>query len=351
VTTAAPLIPRSIARRPFSALVLGALVALGAASAHSEPQGRQAISADDMRAWLMRIHDAAAHRNFQGTFVVSGGGAVSSARISHFVVGANQYERSESLDGQARYVFRYNDRVHTVWPVARVAVIEERTSIASFPALLQDGDDRIVEFYDVHPESSERVAGHEANVLLVKPKDALRYGYRLWADRATGLLLRADVLGERGEVLETAAFSDVAINIRPQPESVLQPMKRLDGYRLLRPAMHATRLDTEGWKMRELVAGFRLVSCVKRPIQGALAVDREGAGTQVLQAIFADGLTYVSVFIEPHDGRQRRRAAQAAMGATQTLVQQQGNWWVTVVGDAPPATLREFAKNLEPLAK
>ena len=43
----------------------------------------------EMRAWLLRIHDAASRRNFQGTFVVSGGGYIASARIAHFCEGPN----------------------------------------------------------------------------------------------------------------------------------------------------------------------------------------------------------------------------------------------------------------------
>src|SRR5215208_391951 len=70
----------------------------------------------DIRGWLMRIHEAASRRNFQGTFIVSGGGNVASARMAHFCEGSNQYERIESLDGKARNVFRYNDVVHTLWP-------------------------------------------------------------------------------------------------------------------------------------------------------------------------------------------------------------------------------------------
>jgi sigma-E factor negative regulatory protein RseB len=36
-----------------------------------------------------------------------------------------------------------------------------------------------------------------------------------------------------------------------------------------------------------------------------------------------------------------------AVGATSTLAHRQGDWWVTVVGDTPPATLRMFAAALE----
>ena len=69
----------------------------------------------EVRSWLMRIHEAASHQNFQGTFIVSAGGSVSSARIAHYCEGSNQFERIDSLDGQTRHVFRHNDVVHTVY--------------------------------------------------------------------------------------------------------------------------------------------------------------------------------------------------------------------------------------------
>jgi len=335
-------------------LVGTTLAVLPFVAAHAGGAGAEA-QPSEVRDWLLRIHEAAGHRNFQGTFVVSSGGSVSSARIAHFCEGKNQYERSESLDGQPRHVFRHNDVVHTVWPGPRVAMVEQRNLISSFPALLQAGDDRIGEFYEVRSLAADRVAGRDANVLLVKPRDAYRYGYRLWADRASGLLLRADVLGERGDVLETSAFSEVSIDVKAQPDSVLQPMKKLDGYRVIRPALTATTLEAEGWALRVGVPGFRQVSCVKRPIEGAAPDDRDPASlvqvqqarAPVLQTIFSDGLTYVSVFIEPFDPQRHTRAMSTAVGPTQTLMQQLGDSWVTVIGDVPPATLRQFAKGLE----
>jgi sigma-E factor negative regulatory protein RseB len=337
--------------RPLSALAFAGVVCAAAPGAWGQPVPDVPGQAREVRSWLLRIHEAASHRNFQGTFVVSGGGAVSSARIAHYCEGPNQFERSEALDGQARHVYRHNDTVTTLWPTTRVAMVEQRDLLAQFPALLQAGDDRIADFYEVRQQGAERIAGYEANVLLVKARDSFRYGYRLWADQASGLLLRADVIGERSEVLESSAFSDVSINVKPQPESVLQPMKKLDGYRVVRPALTPTRLAAEGWTMRDLVPGFRQVSCVKRPMDNdgerTAATGGEAASPQVLQAIYSDGLTYVSVFIEPFNPQRHTRPMMASVGPTQTLMQQQGDWWVTVLGDVPPATLRLFAKGLE----
>jgi sigma-E factor negative regulatory protein RseB len=336
--------------RGFSVRLLTVAVFASATAAVAQtkaPADDAPAQAREVRAWLMRIHEAASHRNFQGTFVVSGGGTVSSARIAHFCEGANQFERSESLDGQARRVYRHNNVVTTLWPDSKVAMVEQRNLLAQFPALLQAGDDRIADFYEVERRGAERVAGHEANVLAVTARDSLRYGYRLWADQATGLLLRADVVGPQGEVLESSAFSDVVVDVKPQPESVLAPMKKLDGYRVSRPVLVPTHLDAEGWVLHQPAAGFKQVSCVKRPMDNANPGDKSAGESQVLQTIFSDGLTYVSVFIEPFDPQRHTRPMLTSVGPTQTLMQRQGEWWVTVLGDVPPATLRLFAKGLE----
>ena len=67
----------------------------------------------------------------------------------------------------------------------------------------------------------------------------------------------------------------------------------------------------------------------------------------VIQTIFSDGLTYVSVFIEPYRPDRHSQPMLRRSGRTLTLTQRQGDWWITVVGDTPSATLRMFAAALE----
>jgi sigma-E factor negative regulatory protein RseB len=343
------MLHRPLLQRPLLALTMVGAMCSFLPGALAQPPARSPVEPKEVRSWLMRIHDAASHYNFQGTFVVSAGGAVSSARIAHFCEGNNQFERIDSLDGQTRQVFRHNDVVHTLWPQAHVAMVEQRDLLNSFPALLQVGDDRIADFYSVERQGVERVAGHEASVLRLRPRDEYRFGYRLWAEKTSGLLLRADTLGERGEILETSAFSDVAIGVRSQPETVVQPMRRLAGYKIVKPALAPTQLEAEGWSLRQSVPGFRQVSCVKRPLDDAPRerVNPSSPAQQVLQTIFSDGLTYVSVFIEPYSPERHGKLAQTTVGATQTLLQRQGDWWITVVGDVPATTLKAFVGNLQ----
>lgn len=299
------------------------------------------VSAQEARAWLVRIHEAASQRNYHGTMVFSAGGAVSSSRIAHYSEGPQQFERIEALDGQMRRVFRHNELVQTMWPQSRLAVIEQRDPLPPFPALLRADGERLIEHYELRAEGSDRVAGYEAQVFLLRPRDALRFGQRLWAEKSSGLLLRADILGPREEVLESASFTEVAIDVRPQRDSVLGPMKKLDGYRVLRPSHVRTQLEAEGWALANPVAGFRQLSCVKRPL------DAPAAEVEVLQAIFSDGLTHVSVFVEPYNAERHLRAMHTAIGATHTLMRRRDDWWITVMGDVPVSTLKLFAQALE----
>lgn len=323
-----------------------AFLAPGARAQSALTSGDPLVEARETRAWLARIQGASEKRNYAGTLLVSAGGTVTSSRIAHYCAGRDQLERIDALDGPQRNVYRHNELVHTVWPKRRVAVVEQRDALNSFPALLQAGSDHVEEYYELKPAGVERVAGHEANVLMLRARDGLRYGYRLWTDQSTGLLLREEVLGERGETLESSAFSDLVIGVAPQADSVLQPIKNLDGYQVLRRNQMPVRLESEGWMLKAAVPGFRLVSCVRQALDGGLH-SLADADEPALHAVYSDGLTYVSIFIEPYVAERHRRAMSTAIGATQTLMRREGDWWVTTMGDVPAATLRRFAHAIE----
>ena len=312
------------------------------------PWSALALAADaqsvDARAWISRVQQAATTLNYQGTLVFNAAGVVSSSRVAHYCEGKQRYERIDLLDGEVRHVLRHNDLTQTLWPRTRVAVVERRTAMPEFPAL-PAGDMRALEAYDLRVLGTERVAGHEAQVLMLKPRDAHRFAQRLWADQSSGLLLRADVLGARGEVLESAAFSDVAIGGKSNPDAVLQAMRKVDGYRIVRPAAVRTKLDAEGWALSKPVPGFQLVGCMRKELS-ALGEPLPGGSPPVLMAVFSDGLTHVSVFIEPYDA-ERHKPVATSLGATHTVMTRSGDWWITAMGDVPMATVQLFSVALE----
>jgi sigma-E factor negative regulatory protein RseB len=299
----------------------------------------------EARNWLARIHAAAHSANYQGTMVFSAAGTLSSSRVWHYCVGEQTYERMEALDGRQQRIVRHNDDVQTLWPQARLAVLERRETLAAWSTAPQAVDPQALEQYELRRDGVARIAGREATVLVLEPRDPLRYAQRLWADQATGLMLRADVIGSGADgtrpVLESTAYSEIEIGVRPQPEAVLHAGRNLDGYRIVRPQNMRTTLEAEGWALVRPVPGFRLGGCVRR------GMDTTGDEAPVLQAVFSDGLTHVSLFIEPYQPQLHRAELQAQQGATATAMLRRGEHWITVVGDVPPTTLKLFADALE----
>lgn len=320
------------------ATLLSCLLPAGAGA-----QANGAALLADARAWLSRIHAAAGSGNYEGTMVFSAGGALSSSRVWHYCVGDQTYERLETLDGRQQRIVRHNDAVHTLWPQSRLAVVEKRETLAAWSTTPQTVDPKALEQYELRPDGSARVAGREATVFVLEPRDTLRYAQRLWADQASGLLLRADVIGPGPErpVIESTAFSEIRIGVRPQPETVLQAIRSVDDYRVVRPQQKRTTLDAEGWTLARPVAGFGLAGCLKRGMETA------GESEPVVQAVFTDGLTHVSVFLESFKPQRHRAEMRARQGATATVMLRRGEHWITAVGDVPPTTLELFADAIE----
>jgi sigma-E factor negative regulatory protein RseB len=240
-------------------------------------------------------------------------------------------------------ILRHNDRVYTLWPQTKVMVVEERDPHqASLRTVVEA---RAAEQYELREQGSDHVAGREAQVLLLSPRDDNRFAQRLWVDSSTGLMLRSDVFGPRQQVLESSAFSQVEIDVKPRPQTVLQPLRQLVGYRQVRPGQVNTDLQREGWAMASTVPGFELKSCVLRALDPA---DGNAPQARVLQAVFSDGLTTVSLFIEAYDPQRHKQPLLTQVGATHTLMRPHGSeWWVTVMGDVPPGTLKKFHQALE----
>ena len=332
-------------------LVCAAALSAGQARAQSQrpPTPPQSLasgeSAGDLRSWLARIHDAAARANYVGTMVNSTGTSVVSSRVGHYCEGRNTLERVDALDGEPRSMLRVNDEVRTLWPRYRVAVIEPADPRASFPALVSGNEKHIPEYYELHVQPPERIAGHDADRLLLKARDDSRFDHVIWADHATGLLLRVDVQ-VAGRTLESSGFSDVNIGVKPDAAAVYAELHRADGYHIVRPATEHTKLEAEGWTMQAslLPAGFLALDCVRR----ALAMPGEAAGqAKVLQAIWTDGITHVSLFIEPFQPQRHRSEGLTVIGATHTLTRRVNDMWLTAVGDVPPAALDQFVRALE----
>lgn len=330
--------------RCFAGLVIAALSPLALAQSGSVDVNPGTVAANrSVGEWLLRMHEASRQRAYVGTFVVSAGQVISSARIWHVCDGVQQMERVESLTGVPRSTFRLNDQVMTFLPESRVVVAEKRESLNLFPELLKSKDSSIAQFYRIHASGSERVAGYEADVMQLSPIDSWRFGYRVWAEKKTGLVVKLQTLDADGQVLEQAAFSELQLGVPVSMLALSQMMGHTRGYQIEKPGLEKTTAEAEGWVVKNGVPGFKPMSCYRRSVGRAPT----GGHMNTLQWIFSDGLASVSLFVEAFDLQPHGQPGSSAVGATNMLTLQSGNWWLSAVGEVPQQTLAAFARGLE----
>lgn len=319
--------------------------ALGGGNVVVSPSGAVSTPAErDVAQWMERMHSAPCRKSYAGVFVVmSANGAMSSSRIWHACDGLQQMERVESLSGAPRTVFRRNDEVRTFLPQARVVRTDRRDAAGLFPRVPVVSGTSTAQFYTSQLIGQERVAGLVSDVVWFKPMDALRFGYRLWVERDSGLVVKLQTLALDGRVLEQAAFSELDLNASVRVEQLSRLMDSTTGYKVVAPAVVKTTAHAEGWSMRQPVAGFVPVSCHKRAVSAA------DDAPSVLQCLYSDGLASVSLFLESFDPQHHPAQSQVSgMGATQLFAQRVSpDTWLTVVGEVPLQTLRLFAGQLE----
>lgn len=288
----------------------------------------QAQSAETL-GWLRKIHDATQALSYTGTFVYQHGGRSESSRITRFVGADGVIERLEALDGVPREIVSTRDTVKCYLPESRVVKIEPRSSDRSFPALLPEKITALAPNYDISLGETGRIAGYDCQAVVLTPRDALRYGYRLYADVKSGMLLRAVTFDAAGETVEQFMFTHLSIG--KITRDMVKPRFAVRSWRVENANAAPARLT--GWGVDAELPGFRKIGELKRRI---------GASRPVAQLVYSDGLAAVSVFIEPLEAR-RTALGLASMGALHVYTREVANHLVTVVGEAPAASVQRIA--------
>ena len=158
---------------------------------------------------------------------------------------------------------------------------------------------------------------------------------RVWADIASGLLLKARLLNEKNEAVEQFAFTDVQIGARLDRDMVRPPFLTPPPDWQVResPPGEVTPQET-GWIVRDLPPGFAKVVEGYRVLRGKPA--------PVAHLVFSDGLVAVSVFVESTPPSPQA-VGLSQQGGINVYSRQLDDHLVTVLGEAPGATVRQIA--------
>jgi len=315
------------------AVLLGLSVAAPAVAA--EPAESQ-----EGLVWLKKMASASRQLNYAGSFVYRSSRQAENSRIAHFVNPAGgEFERLETLDGPPREVIRTNDQVTCYLPASKTVIVEKRNP-RRFPALLPEQLTGVSDSYNIRKEGMDRVADHECYIIVLEPKDNLRYGHNFCAEAGSGLPLRARSYNEKKEPLESFAFTQITIggNFNREMVKSRYAAKSKD-WKVDRSGLPVaeTPADT-GWVLVSRLPGFKKLTEFKRSIAGR--------ATPVAHIVFSDGLAAVSVFIEPMpNGRATQTLSH--QGAVNIYTRPVAEYMVTALGEAPAATVMQIANSLE----
>jgi sigma-E factor negative regulatory protein RseB len=303
-----------------------ALLVAGTAAAQS-PEGL---------ALLRRMQEATRNLSYTGTFIYQQGARSETSRITRLA--SADTERLEVLDGVPRELVRTRDTVRCYLPESKLVKLERRMDRAtpgpSFPAMLPAQLGTLAQHYDIALGESRRIGGHECRAVVLTPKDNLRYGYRLYADTGSGMLLRAVTVDGAGRAIEEFTFTTLSIgNVTPE---MVKPSHAATRWRV--EDAEAAPAQLPGWRLTAELPGFQKVMELKR---------RMGESKPVSQMVYSDGMAAVSVFIEPLQAPGKAPTGLSSMGAIHIFTREVADHMVTVVGEAPAVSVQRIANAVE----
>ena len=318
--------------------VLFLLIALGTLPAAAQESARQ---------WLSDMNAAFSELSYDGIFSFYSGSDLASLRIVHMVVDGEQRERLVHLNGAPREIVRKGEDVACILlPGDELLELESSIPAGPFARAFVRRYDQISANYGFAFVGEDRIAGRNAVRLAVSPLDEDRFGYRLWLDKETRLLLRSELIDGSGERLEIFQFNSLTLG-DDVDAAALEPAEyqgEIRSYLQLaaKPAVPVSEPEV-AWHTSWLPAGFEMASADVRRRPDNLA--------SINTMMYSDGLAAFSVFIEdmPKTGAASMVSRAGATVAVTHLTAgpDDREHLVTVVGELPTATAQRIASAIE----
>jgi sigma-E factor negative regulatory protein RseB len=331
----------------FSAALLMVLVA----SSSQVSAEASSSTADTPEKWLETMVEATQNLTYRGHFVYQQGATLETLTVTHTLQKVDgkpqERERIAYIDGLPREMVRQGSQI-TFASAGREPTRFEHESLV--PMVGRFTNKSFGNHYKLKPAALDRVAGRESVQLLVVPTDRFRYGYQLWLDRRTGLMLKSVMVDSEGRIMERMQFTNLEL-----PESLSRgELEQLNRKLPSTADKNIVKLKNEpepakvawGWEAGWIPDGFtsRVQSRRASPV----------SNQQVDTVNYSDGLASFSVFVEPDETRVLSQASeQIGSMAAVSKVFRNGNQYfhVTVVGEIPLGTAERVAVSVRPREK
>jgi sigma-E factor negative regulatory protein RseB len=301
--------------------------------------GDQNESHSEAKAWLDKIALADKSVNYEGNFIFRRDDQLVTMHVVHVVDEAGERERLSSLSGVQREFFRGKEGIVCLSASPKQHNPLNREILrGNFPTQLGRNLQDIQKNYRLILGDTDRIAGRNARMIIIAPKDYYRYGYRIWVDEKTGLLLQSDLVNERGSAVEQFMFTMLNVVDNPSPK-MIQAVTMSDK---MRQALKTSKPDAisaanSHWQIISMPDGFSLVERYQHS---------HGKWGPVNQLVLSDGMATVSVFVEQLGENAKPFNGVTHMGAVNAYGTVVNDHQLTIVGEVPLATVQLIGKSL-----
>ncbi len=284
----------------------------------------------EVGAILKRASKALQEENYKGHFTYEFGKTIETLELVHAVKDGVEYERVSHLSGVEREFIRAGreqDCVSSGGFLLRGGLISSRHGIVG-----------LAQNYRFYAQGSERIAGREASLVRVIPRDEYRYGMTLAVDNASGLPLMIMTTASSKVSLERFQFVQLQVG-EPLSEQTLKPIE--SKHRVLNGASSPCNKNPLGkspWVASWLPPGFVL---------SQVSTDNNGGSVHT----YTDGIASFTVFISVVDASTPLKQGVAVRGATIALMSAMATKArkisVILVGEVPFVTADRVASAIE----
>ena len=297
----------------------------------------------DPRVLLNEMSQASKTLNYDGVFMYRLKNQMNTMRIIHKVDENGIKEKLISLSGHAREVIRTDEQVRCFFPEQNAVVVDESRIGKLISSYLPDPVEKISEFYAFAIAGEGRVAGLDAWIVNIMPKDEYRYGYQLWIGKNSKLLLKSELKNQQGYSLEQVMFAQISIG-HEIDEQLLMPTFSSDDVKLINNIQHGETLSNpiqRKWHAAWLPNGFTMSEYAKQ----AMMTSHD----PVDHLVYSDGLAMVSIFIEKLADNPDLENSSTHFGGVHTYAIKQNGYQITVVGEVPKETVKLMANSVQSL--
>ena len=291
-------------------------------------------SAEDPWLHLEKASQAARKLSYKGIFLYQNLQEIRSIEITHLNNGVEEFARIVTLDGKPREALSRGSNMYVFNANKENVLIQKRQSQNLFPAILPPDIESVKAIYALRLGEQERIGGREAQLVYLEPKDEYRYPYKLWLDKEFGLILKMSILDSQQKVIEQASFNQIAL-FSGQDLNWFKPNVDVQKKYIMDEAGDNKVSQEKYCTITNLPTGYKEVSHVTRKI---------GPHQQLTHHwIFSDGISFVSLFINPIPKGQKSHVGGTQVGSSHVQARVINGNQIMVVGEVPQATIQKIS--------